>query len=226
MVDIHSHVIFGVDDGAKSIEESLKIIKEMIDNNVTDLVCTPHYRLGMFNVDKEVIVNNFNLLKEEVNKQQLNINLYLGREVYFDKSIYKNLDYLNINNKKIILLEFSYHNNPDIEEILYNLNRLEYKVIIAHVERYSYLSIDEIKSLKNKNVFLQVNASTIVGKAGLKNKRLAVKLIKEGVIDFISSDMHYNRNNFMKKSYDIIYKKFGADVADKLYSENAKFLIE
>lgn len=226
MIDIHSHVIFGVDDGAKNLEQSINIIKEEIDSGVTDLICTPHYRLGMFNSSIEDINENFNLLKKEVKKLNLNINLYLGREVYFDKSIYKNLDRFKTNNNNVILLEFSYHEDPDVDEILYNLTRLGYIVIIAHVERYSYLKLDDFKRLKNKNIFFQVNASTIVGKSGFKNKRLAFKLIKDGLIDFISSDIHYNRNNFLKQSYDVIYKKFGKEIANKLFQTNAEFLIK
>ena len=226
MIDIHSHVIFGVDDGAKNLEQSINIIKEEIDNGVTDLICTPHYRLGMFNSSIEDINENFNLLKEEVKKLNLNINLCLGREVYFDKSVYKNLDCFKTNNNNVILLEFSYHEDPDVDEILYNLTRLGYIVIIAHVERYSYLKLDDYKRLKDKNIFFQVNASTIVGKSGFKNKRLAFKLIKDNLIDFISSDIHYNRNNFLKQSYDVIYKKFGKEIANKLFQTNAEFLIK
>ena len=226
MIDIHSHVIFGVDDGAKTLEESIKIIKEEIDNGITDLICTPHYRAGMFNASIESIEKNFLILKEEVLKQNLSINLYLGREVYFDKYLYKSIDSYKLNGKNIILLEFSYNENPDVEEILYNLTRIGYSVIIAHVERYSYLNINYFKRLKDKNIFFQINASTIVGKSGFKNKRLAFKLIKEGLVDFISSDIHYNRNNFMKQSYDVINKKFGKDTACKLFKTNALFLIK
>ena len=226
MIDIHSHVIFGVDDGAKTLEQSLQIIKEEIDNGITDLICTPHYRAGMFDASIESIEKNFLILKEEVSKQNLSINLYLGREVYFDKSLYKNIDCYKLNSKNIILLEFSYYENPDVEEIIYNLTRIGYSAIIAHVERYSYLTINDFKRLKDNNIFFQINASTIVGKSGLKNKRLAFKLIKEGLVDFISSDIHYNRNNFMKQSYDVIYKKFGKDIACKLFKTNASFLIE
>ena len=178
MIDIHSHVIFGVDDGASSIEQSIEIIKDMISNGVTDLICTPHYRLNMFTTDNDIIKNNFNLLCEEVKRQNLNIKLYLGRETYYDKSIYNSLDVFEINNKKIILLEFSYTNNPEIDEVLYNIKRLGYIAIIAHVERYSYLTIDDIINLKSKNVFIQINASTIIGRAGIKEKKKAFKLIK------------------------------------------------
>ena len=102
MIDIHSHVIFGVDDGAKTLEESIKIIKEEIDNGITDLICTPHYRAGMFNASIESIEKNFLILKEEVLKQNLSINLYLGREVYFDKYLYKSIDSYKLNGKNII----------------------------------------------------------------------------------------------------------------------------
>ena len=226
MVDIHSHVIFGVDDGASSIEESIELIKDMIKCGVTDLICTPHYRIGMFTTSEDIIENNFNLLLEEVKRENLDINLYLGREVYYNKIVYESLELFKINNKKTILIEFSYINNPDVEEVLYNIKRLGYSVIIAHVERYNYLTVNDIIALKSKNVYIQINASTIVGKDGFKEKKKAFKLIKANVVDFIASDIHYNRNNYLKKSYDIISKKFGKEMATKLFVTNAKFIIE
>lgn len=225
MIDIHSHVIFGVDDGACDIEQSIQIIEEMIKAGVTDLICTPHYRIGMFESTTEKIKNNFELLCKKVLERNLNINLYLGRETYYDKSIIKNLESYTINNKKVILIEFSYTNDPDIIEVLYNINRLGYKVIIAHVERYNYLSFDDIVDLKSKNVYIQINASTIVGKFGHKQKKKAFKLIKAGVVDYIASDIHFDRTNYLKQAYDIINKKFGNVICDKLFNQNAKFLI-
>ncbi|MBQ4571328.1 MAG: hypothetical protein IJB21_06515 [Bacilli bacterium] len=225
MIDIHSHVIFDVDDGACDIGQSIKIIEEMISVGVTDLICTPHYRLKMFETDYEKIKTNFNALCDKVLELNLNINLYLGREVYFNKSIYNNLELFTMNNNKIILIEFSYTINPDVEEVLYNLKRLGYIVIIAHVERYVFLSFDDIVNLKSKNVYIQINASTIVGRGGRKEKKRALKLIKAGVVDFIASDIHYNRTNYLNQAYNIIYKKFGQEISDRLFNENAKFII-
>ena len=100
--------------------------------------------------------------------------------------------------------------------------------IISYVGDKSFtpLELNDFKRLKDYNIFFQINASTIVGKSGFKNKRLAFKLIKEGLIDFISSDIHYNRNNFMKQSYDVINKKFGKDTACELFKTNALLSIK
>ena len=170
MIDVHSHIIFGVDDGSPDLDTSISMVKEMINIGVTDVICTPHYRINMFETSTQTIKNNFNLLVSKINELGLNINLYLGREVYYNKNIYNSLDDFKINNQKIILIEFSYSNNPDIEEVLYNLKRLGFKVIIAHIERYSYLNVDDIKQLKSKNVLIQVNADTILGKSGFRQK--------------------------------------------------------
>lgn len=226
MIDIHSHIIFGVDDGSPDLDTSISMLKEMINVGVTDVICTPHYRVNMFETSVQTINKNFNLLVEKVEELGLNINLYLGREVYFHKDIYNCLEDFNINNQKILLIEFSYSKNPDVEEVLYNLKRLGYKVIIAHIERYSYLKIEDIEQLRSKNVLIQVNAATIIGKSGFRQKFKVMRLIKNNLIDFIASDIHSKRNNYMDKAYNIIKKKFGEETAHKLFVSNAITLLK
>lgn len=229
MIDIHTHIIFGVDDGAKSLEESLTIIQNEIALGITDIICTPHYKVGMFDATYEQCYKNFNILSNEVRKRNLPVNLYLGREVYYKKSIdylFNNKEQFSINNTNTILLEFSYTIDPDIEEVLYQLRRKGIKVIIAHIERYNYINnIEEVIGFKSMGALIQVNASTIIGKSGRKQKRRILKLIKLGLVDFISSDIHYSRVNYMKEAYEIINKKFGKIIADKLFNDNAKRLI-
>ncbi len=230
MIDIHTHIIFGVDDGAKSLEESIKIIKEEIEQGVTDIICTPHYRIGMFETPSSKCIANFEALVEEVKKRNMMVNLYLGREVYYNHNLLKSvenklIDY-RINNTNLILLEFSYINDPDIEEIIYQFKHRGYQVIIAHVERYQYIKdINTIYSLKRMGALIQVNASTIIGKHGFKEKNRVFKYIKAGLVDFVASDIHYSRINYMKKAYEIITKKYGKDCSLKLFKENAQMLI-
>lgn len=230
MIDIHTHIIHCVDDGSKSLEDSIQIIVNEIEQGVTDIICTPHYRLGMFETSGDQCKENFEILKSEVIKRKLPVNLYFGREVYYHQNALNTVlsspvNYC-INNTNIVLLEFSYTRNPDIEEIIYQFKRRGFQVIIAHIERYQYLNdIDDIRELKKMGALIQINASTIAGKHTLKEKHKVLKYIKEGLVDFVASDIHATRTNYMKKAYDIVAKKYGKDCALKLFGENAQMII-
>jgi protein-tyrosine phosphatase len=85
--------------------------------------------------------------------------------------------------------------------------------------------VNDISEIKSKNVMIQVNASTIMGRSGFKQKSKVMKLIKANLVDFVASDIHSRRNNYMLKAYNVVKKKFGEDVAEKLFNLNAKSLI-
>lgn len=232
MIDIHTHIIPFVDDGAKSLESSLKMIEKEISIGVTDIILTPHYRKNMFETSLDDIKDSFNQLKEEVEKRKLNVKLFLGQEIYCNdsKELIENLEenkVITINNKKYILLEFHYIKKIDVSEIVYLIRLKGYIPIIAHIERYEYLNdIDKIYDLVESGALIQVNASSIIGKHGGKIKKFCMKLIKNNLIDFISSDIHENRENYLDKAYKFISKKLTQEIANKLFIENAKKLID
>ena len=186
MIDVHTHVIQNVDDGSNSLEASIKLIKQEIEFGVTDLICTPHYRRHMFETSVEDVNLSFFDLVEEVKKQNLNINLYLGQEIYCRnlEGFEKTLSYLDekkvltFQNTNYILLEFSYTRDIDISEIVYIANRRGYLPIIAHIERYQYIdSIEKVEELIEAGAKIQINASSIIGKDGGKRKKFVNKLI-------------------------------------------------
>lgn len=229
LIDIHSHIVFGVDDGAASLEESIAIIEGEIKAGVKTVVCTPHYRHGMFETSNEEIERNFKILCDEVKKRNLPIKLYLGREIFYrtgtlNEVIEKNLHgYLG---KKTLLLEFSYTHDPEIDEVVYSFKCHGYDVVVAHIERYEYIkNIEQLLSIKSFGAKIQVNAETIVGARGVFEKRRILKYIKLGLVDYIASDIHFSRKNYMEKAYEIINKKFGPDVANDLFNNNALELI-
>ena len=229
MIDIHSHIIYGVDDGAPTINDSIKMIEEEIKQGVTKIICTPHYRHSMFLTDKKTIEEHFSELKKEIEKRNLNIELYLGREIFFDKNtinLIKENEIVSLNNKGYYLLEFSYTLDTEIDEIVYKFKRLGYQVIIAHIERYQYIEdIEYVYSLKDLGALIQINASTLCGVNGKKELKKVLKYIKEGLVDFVSSDIHYNRINYMKEAYSIVKKKFGIDTANDLFNDNAEHIL-
>lgn len=225
MIDMHSHIIFGVDDGAKTIEESIAIIEEEIKQGVTKIICTPHYRKGMFEASSENIKDNFNILKEEIKKRNLSVEIYLGREIFYNNKIQEMIrdgHLSSLNDTKNYLIEFSYTIDTEIDDIAYEFNRQGLTMIIAHIERYQYIKdINYLYDLKALGALIQINASTICGVDGKKEQRKVFKYIKHGLVDFVASDIHYSRHNHMVEAYNKIVKKFGEEVAVKLFNDNA-----
>lgn len=229
MIDIHTHVIPFVDDGASSMEASVSMIKKAITAGVTDLICTPHYRKKMFETKKTDIITNFEKLKQELARQKLKINLYLGQEIKYDGNTRKQIienELLTINNTGYVLLEFSYKTDTDISEITYDYSIKGLIPIIAHIERYSYIkNIEQVLDIKQCGGLIQVNASTILGKNGLRSKKFAKKLIKHNLVDFVASDIHENREYNLREAYLYITKKFGSVVANSIFKNNATKLV-
>ena len=188
MLDIHTHIIPGVDDGSKNIETSLEMIEREIEDGVDEIIFTPHsYCHGK--VEKEKILESFNELDKILKEKQYNIKYYLGQEIYYEKDTkqrLKNNEYLTINNSKYILVEFDYYITLDeLSDIIYSIRLIGYEPIIAHIERYNIKPKEYYILKKSTNVLLQMNAEFV-----LSNKRVAKKMIKDKIVDYIASDCH------------------------------------
>ena len=230
MIDIHSHIIPNVDDGAKSIDESLKMLEDEIKMGVTDVICTPHYRRHMFTTGANEVYLSFLNLKEEIEKRNLNINVYLGQEIYihslqgFKKTLemLDNKEIYTFENTNYILIEFSYTEEIDIAEAAYMAIMRGYKPIIAHIERYQYInSLAKVQEIIDVGALIQVNASSIIGKDGAKAKKFIKNLIKNEMVSFVSSDIHFKRINYLLNAYNYVAKKHTKEIADKIFTLNA-----
>lgn len=228
MVDIHSHIIPFIDDGSKTMEGSIALIEEAIKQGITDIICTPHYRPKMFEVDHEKTEKTFFQLQDATKDK--NIRLYLGQEIYCKRidsllEILQNKKVFTMNNTNYLLLEFPYTDYVDISEIVYVMSIRKYQPIVAHIERYEYVKITDIQEIRKNGGLIQVNSSSIVGKDGHKIKNYVLDLIKKGLVDFISSDIHEKRKNYMGKAYRLIEKKFGKKESQRLFYDEALRII-
>lgn len=224
MIDIHSHVIPFVDDGSGSLENSIKMLKTAEENGVTDLVCTPHYRRSLFETPKETLIENFELLKK---RNETSVRLYLGQEIAFNKNVYSMLEkdeLLTMNGTKYILLEFHYVDYVDISGVVFECKLRGFKPIIAHIERYEYLSDDDIEEIFYSGALIQVNASSLNFGSHYRGK--VKRLIKKGLVHMVSSDVHVGRTYDMKKAFSFVAKKYGADKATALFGGNAAAIIK
>ena len=207
MKDIHTHIIPCVDDGSPNIETSIDMIKHEISIGVTDIICTPHHIYHRYEKSVEEIKKQFALLKEAVEKENLPINLYLGQEICYTHrediiQMLKEGKLLTLNNTNRVLLEFSFTREPeDLLDIIYNFSVNGYEVIVAHVERYEWMTIDKVKELKMEGALIQINSNSYLGLTSWKEKRMTRKLIKLGLVDYIASDTHSFRPSTLDKSY-------------------------
>lgn len=236
IIDIHSHILFGVDDGACNIEDSILTIEKMIKCGITDIILTPHYIEGSsFVANNKAKEKNFKELKALVKKKKIDINLYLGNEIFITNDIHKLIkekEIMPLNKSKYILLEI-----PMVEEfkntknIIFELIDKGYKVILAHPERYKCFQKDikEVISYIEMGVMLQGNIDSISGKNGYMAKRMFKKLLKKNFYSFIDSDIHHQDSVFFKqydKNIRKIKKLIGKDKYLELVSINPLKIIE
>ena len=233
MIDIHNHSLFGVDDGAKTLEESLELLKEAYLQGVDAMILTLHYRHGIFKYPLDRIQMNYKQL-EEIAKKEIGIRLFLGCEYHVDSYIVEHLQSgrcFSLAQGSYVLTEYEYE--TESEHILIQTKDLilhGYTPIIAHPERYRCFQECPFfcEELRNAGAMMQINAGSVLGHSGRSEKSFCRKLLKNEWVDFIASDTHNvkDRPNYMAKCYQYITKRYGQEYADLLFEANAKSIIE
>ncbi len=206
MKDLHSHLLYGIDDGCKTIEESIAIIKQASKEGVTDIMLTPHYikhsDYNCCNKDKKEL---FDKLVAEVEKEKININLYLGNEVYITEDFIKLMlqkEITTLNNSKYLLLEFSLNNmHYNAKKLIYSLITNGCVPIIAHPERYRIFQRhpEHLEEYLRMGVLLQGNYKSLFGKYGKDAKKSLKLFLENDWITFLGSDNHHEKNYDLKK---------------------------
>jgi protein-tyrosine phosphatase len=193
MIDIHCHLIPGVDDGCKTIEDSIRLLKYAESKGITDIVCTPHFgHQRGYAESKEIIQKQFDYLTEEKNKHNININLYLGREIDATEDIetlLKENKVETLNNTNYVLIDFGME-KENIDEICYNLVIANYIPIIAHPERYRYVETTDFHKWKKTGALIQMNATSLFHTPSKDTRKKAKYLLKNNLIDILASDTH------------------------------------
>ena len=202
-VDIHSHILPGIDDGAKNIEESLELIDEMKALGYTKIIATPHTYEGLYNNTSETIKSCYDNLKSNLNSK---IKLSYASEYMIDKSliIKTNMNDLLALKDKYVLVEMSYSEAPkNLHEILFQICINGFIPVIAHPERYMFYFRNKSKYqlLRNIGCKFQINLFSLIGYYGKGITRNVDFLLKNNFVDYVGSDIHnlYQTKNFYKK---------------------------
>lgn len=222
--DIHSHILFNVDDGSKSIKESVSLLQNLKNIGFTDVILTPHYINGSsYNADNAKKREHFNRLQEELIRNNININIYLGNEIFINNNI-NNLikeDVISpLNNSKYVLVELPFHNPIlNLDDIIYELKYNNLIPIIAHPERYTYFqkNYKEVDKLKEDGVLFQGNYASIIGRYGTNSKKLFKYMLKNKYIDFLGTDIHSLNDLTVIENYNKIIKKIKKISGEEYY---------
>lgn len=228
MIDIHCHIIFGVDDGPSTIKDSVRMVLEAEKLGVDKIIVTPHYHRDIYDSDK--VLENFYKVKSRI--KDFGLELFLGYEVFLISSLSDVLlkkDKYTLNKSKYLLFELPFDIMPvNINDILLKLHSDGIVPIIAHPERNLYFvrSIQKFIELIETGCLVQLDAASLVGVHGSSAKRFAKKLIDMNLVQFVASDAHKTEDYaHYKKAYNIVTNWAGKEYSDKIFTFNQNVII-
>ena len=195
MVDLHSHILPGIDDGSKAVFYSLKYLSAMRDLGYKKLILTPHTMSHRYKNTSTIILEKLEILKDAAADHEIDIELEASSEYYLDDhflSLLKKGDILTFGNN-YVLFEMSYTRAPvDLEGMVFEMLLAGYTPVLAHPERYVHMHNDfsKYEELKRQGVLFQLNLNSLGGFYSAKVQKIAEKLVNKGMIDFVGSDVH------------------------------------
>jgi len=191
--DMHSHLIPSIDDGSKSIEETIQLISELKNLGFSKIITTPHTMSDYYKNTPEIINKGTDEVCEEIKKRDLQIEFNSASEYYVDYDFRQKIglsQFLTFGSK-YLLIEFPFVDKPkDIDEIIFQLQLSGYNIVLAHPERYLYYTNKDLKKFIAKGVLLQLNLLSITGYYSKKARKNAEKLINEDMVSFVGTDCH------------------------------------
>jgi protein-tyrosine phosphatase len=210
-VDIHNHILPGIDDGAKTIDESISLIKKMNQLGIKQFIATPHVMQEFYPNDEISIGNAFQSLVETLTRKKLNTSIINPSAEYMMDNHFTNL--IKQRNlfplkENYVLVEMSYFQPPiNLQEIIHDMLMKEYIPVLAHPERYSYYhnKKEVFKTLKQYGCLFQLNLLSLSKHYGKTVQKTGTYLLEENLIDFVATDAH--NESHVKKLSEIILTK-------------------
>lgn len=196
MIDIHTHIAYGIDDGADDFGEALELVDKAMQNGIDEIVLTPHYPNHVFGIDKSrsAYLEHISTVIERLSAERPSARFYSGAENYCNEStaqLISNGEIITLNNTRYALIEFSEKEGFEfVSDTVRYMIQHGYIPIIAHTERYLCIDYkpERAKQLKNAGAVLQVNARSIMGEG--RYQLLADYLLRHRLADVVASDAH------------------------------------
>jgi protein-tyrosine phosphatase len=193
---MHSHLLAALDDGVKSHAESIDLIRQFYTLGYRKLITTPHIMSDYYRNEPEHIKFTLAELNEQVAKEKIPVVIEAAAEYHLDEELMKKLEaresLLTFGNS-YLLFETNFLNEPyQLRDFIFKAITQGYKPILAHPERYEYMTLEKAEELRDRGVLLQINIPSIIGYYSNPIQRMAIRLIEQGWVDLLGSDCHNN----------------------------------
>lgn len=232
-IDIHSHLLPGVDDGSVSMEQTMDMLKIAYSEGIRTMIATPHYQEGRYMHAVSYLEQKLSEVRASAEDMGIQVELLLGSEIYYSHGCVEHLkakDIPTMAGTQCVLVEFS-----PMADSRYMINGLQeillegYNPILAHIERYDALrgEIDLVDKIIEMGVYVQVNAMSITGETGRTYQSATKKLLKNSMVHLVATDAHSDRTRSpkIKKCYEFLRKKYGEMAALELTRDNQQKLL-
>lgn len=227
-IDIHSHILPQIDDGAENFDVSMQMLRTAYKDGIRTMIATPHYKPGRHNAGPEKIRSLMDRLCREAGKEEMDVELYPGNEFYYHDDIFPELEKnraCTMAGSDYILIEFGPMERLEyIRSGLYEALAHGWRPILAHAERYSAIlgRVEHVEELVRLGSGIQVNAGSILGKTGMETRQFTKKLLKEHLVHFVATDAHdeKRRKPVLSDCEKYVSRKYGEAYAEHLFSVN------
>jgi protein-tyrosine phosphatase len=230
MIDLHSHFLFDIDDGADTKATTLEMLKQAKSVGIEYVLATPHVNEQLTASDERQIIDTFEEVKQLIKEENIDLEIGLAGEVDYNGDLFGWLDHSWIlfgRNKKYLLFEIPMFNLPvNFQELLFQVTVKGITPVLAHPERNIHIQQKPHLLLEwiNNGCLIQLNAGSILGRFGEACRRLSHKLIKANVVTLVSSDAHdlHKRDyTVMKEAFELVSGTYTPEVARMLFKTNA-----
>lgn len=233
MIDIHCHILAGIDDGAQTDNDSLAMAKVAVQEGITTIVATPHHKNGRYLNPKQDVLLKVSELNKRLQDEQIDLKILPGQETAISGEFledYENGHVLTLNETNYVFVELPSDHVPRYtEKMLFDLQLKGLIPVIVHPERNREIHErpELLYKLVEKGALAQLTAGSVCGRFGKKIKRFSEQLIEANLVHFIASDAHNitSRGFHLQQAYDVVEKLYGMDMV-YLYRENAELLVE
>ncbi|MFI5148903.1 MAG: tyrosine-protein phosphatase [Bacteroidia bacterium] len=194
--DVHSHFIPGIDDGAKTMEDSLNLIRFFHGKGYKKVITTPHIMGDSYRNTPDIILGGLDKVRQALHENNIPIEIEAAAEYYLDYDFEQKLknEKLLTFGKDFVLVELSFVNAPDnLFHIFFDMQMKGYRPVLAHPERYSFWhsNFEKYEEIREKGVLLQMNINSLTGHYSIQTKRTAEKMIANNMLSFLGSDCHH-----------------------------------